>query len=250
MPSPSNAAPPARPPADAQAILRHLAVVEHERARRAADPALAARFVTVKAYQQARFAHTHRALLNSPRYAAATRFFLQELYGPADFAQRDAQFARIVPALVKLFPQEIVDTVALLAELHALAETLDGELATMLPSTALDASAYIAAWRAVGKPELRSLQVDLVIAVGRSIDRYTRMPMLALSLRMMRGPARAAGLSELQDFLERGLATFKAMHGADDFLQQIELRERAMMARLFDASQGAASLQTELPEGG
>ena len=45
---------------------------------------------------------------------------LDELYGPQDFSDRDAQFARVVPALVRLFPQELVETVAVLARLHAL----------------------------------------------------------------------------------------------------------------------------------
>jgi len=50
-----------------------------------------------------------------PRYGPAAHFFLEELYGPRDFADRDTQFARVVPALVRLFPREIVATVAILA---------------------------------------------------------------------------------------------------------------------------------------
>lgn len=67
-------------------------------------------------------------MLESKRYGAASRFFLDELYGPIDFTQRDHQFARVVPALVKLFPWQIVDTVGALAALHALSEALDTQM--------------------------------------------------------------------------------------------------------------------------
>ena len=69
----------------------------------AADPALAGRVQALKAYQARRFEATYGDLLAHPRYQGAARFFLEELYGPQEFAARDAQFSRIVPALVRLF---------------------------------------------------------------------------------------------------------------------------------------------------
>ena len=103
-------------------ILQNLAAVRVERAARGADAQLAERVLHVKCYQQARFAHSYDDLLSHPRYAGAARFFLDDLYGPGDFSQRDAQFARIVPALVRLFPREVVNTVETLTALHALSE--------------------------------------------------------------------------------------------------------------------------------
>ncbi|MDP9125589.1 MAG: hypothetical protein M3N82_13465, partial [Pseudomonadota bacterium] len=103
-------------------ILQSLAAVDAERRRRAAAPTLAADVAVLKAYQQKRFARTHASLLAHPRYGRAANFFLNELYGPQDFAQRDAQFSRIVPALVRLFPADTVGTVESLAAVHALSE--------------------------------------------------------------------------------------------------------------------------------
>src|SRR5512138_3570383 len=104
---------------DIQTILGYLRTVDAERERRAAAPELAQRVHAIKSYQQQRFMRTYADLLGSDRYAAAANFFLQELYGPKDYSQRDAQFARVVPSLVRLFPQEIVETVKTLGELHA-----------------------------------------------------------------------------------------------------------------------------------
>lgn len=86
---------------------------------------------------------TYAGLLLTTRYAAAVRFFLDELYGPSSFTQRDAQFARVVPALVRLCPREIVETVATLAELHALSESLDTTMAKHLGEIPVNAIDYI-----------------------------------------------------------------------------------------------------------
>ena len=93
-------------------IARHLEAVAAERARRAAAPDLLARVTALKAYQQARFSHTYADLLQSPRYGPAARYFLEELYGPADFSDRDAQFARVAPTMARLFPNDVAETVA------------------------------------------------------------------------------------------------------------------------------------------
>ena len=51
----------------------------------------------------------------------------------------------------------------------------------------------------------------------------------------MRGPAHAAGLSDLQQFLEAGFETFREMKGADDFMAIVNERERTLASSLFTA---------------
>lgn len=222
-------------PTSPAAILGHLKAVEAERAKRAAVAGLGAKVTALKAYQQQRFSRTYADLLRSPRYGSASRFFLDELYGPSDFAQRDAQFARVVPALVRLFPSEIVDTVATLAELHALSEALDSTMAIELEHDAVQGIEYIRAWQATGRASARERQIALTLDVAGRLDRFTRRVFIRNSLRMMRGPARAAGLAELQRFLESGFDTFRAMNGADEFIATVSARERALASSLFEA---------------
>lgn len=221
----------------ADLILRSLQQVEAERVLRAADPELAARVVAVKKFQHARFEHTYADLMADKRYGAATHFFLEDLYGPGDFAHRDAQFARIVPALVRLFPRNIVATVSDLAVLHALSEQLDTAMAQVIHKDDVGASAYSDAWRKVGQPAQREQQIALMVGIGTALDRYTRNPLLRHSLRLMRAPAQAAGLGALQRFLESGFDTFRAMRGADTFLNTIAQRERGLAALLFDGGE-------------
>lgn len=226
----------------AQAILHHLQQVDAERAARRADRRLEQAVMTVKSYQHGRFARTYADLLDDPRHAGCARFFLDELYGPRDDTVRDAEFARVVPTLTRLFPGELAHTVGHLAQLHALSEGLDTAMAratltvpSAAPSAVTDLSdaSYAQAWRSVGRRADREQQIALTLQVGRSMDTYTRKPLLRTTLRLMRKPAHAAGLTALQGLLERGFDAFAGMKGAEGFLTTIEQRETALMNQLF-----------------
>jgi hypothetical protein len=69
------------------------------RAKAAAQPAFGAAVGAVKRLQAARFRRCYADLLESQDFGPAARFFLEELYGDADYAQRDQQFARIAGTL-------------------------------------------------------------------------------------------------------------------------------------------------------
>lgn len=213
----------------------HLRAVDAERQRRVAEPGLLAKVTALKAYQQRRFAHTYADLLASARYGAAARYFLDELYGPNDFTTRDAQFARAAPAIARVFPSEVAATVAILAELHALSESLDTAMGLQLEDGRITAHEYVAAWQRVDRAGDRERQIELTLGIAGHIDRVTRLPMLRQALRLMRGPARAAGLSELQRSLESGFDVFRAMKGAQEFVALIRERERALAAAIFAA---------------
>lgn len=220
--------------APADSILRNLQSVERHREHRKLDPGLAARVAAIKGFQHARFQRTYADLLASPRYRAAALFFLDELYGPADYSSRDAQFARVVPIMVRLLPAETTHTVRVLSDLHASAEKLDTAMATRVDDLPLRPRSYVLAWRGVGHRGERASQIDMLHDVGSALDAYTVRPMLRRTLRAMKIPARAAGLGALQRFLERGFETFRRMGGADAFLDTIVQRERALARALFD----------------
>jgi len=223
--------------ASAAGIAAHLRVIDAERQRRTELPGLLERVTALKAFQQRRFSHTYSDLLASARYGAAARYFLAELYGPGDFTTRDAQFARVAPTIARLFPDQVAETVAILAELHALSETLDTETALHLPDGPIAPLDYVRAWQATGRASDREHQIELTLRIAAQLDRITRLPMLRNALRLMRGPARAAGLTEVQRSLETGFDVFRAMKGAKEFIALIDSRERALADALFAAGQ-------------
>jgi hypothetical protein len=220
----------------AAAIIANLDTVARLRALLAADASLQARAHAIKRYQGVRFERTYADWLADAHAARACRFFLDEIYGPRDFSQRDAQFARVVPALTRLFPGEVIHTVTMLSELHALSETMDKTMATHVPEGAtMDAPTYHRAWQATGQPDTRERQVRLMHDVGSSLVAYTRRPMMRTTLRVMRGPAAAAGLSALQHFLEEGFESFAALPDPKRFLGSVAQRERSLCARLDES---------------
>ena len=217
----------------AATILTHLQALDAERRRRAADPPLNDKVVALKAYQQRRFALTYADLLASTRYGAAARFFLDELYGPSDFAARDTQFARVAPAIAQLFTDEIAAAIAVLTELHALSEALDSAMALRLATPRISRAGYIRTWQRVARADDRERQIALTLDIAERLDRFTQRPLLRNSIRLMRGPALAVGLSDLHDLLERSFDTFGALQGADEFIALVGARERALAAALF-----------------
>lgn len=228
-----------------------LAVAEVEAMRRESRdlPDIGAAVGRVKRLQARRFEGTYADLLAAGPYDAAARFFLQELYGERDYAERDAQFARIAGAVEKLFPRDVADTAAALAQLHALTESLDHAIARAMGMAERDeVPAYVRAWKAVQRRGDRQRQLETVVAIGAELSRLTRLPGLRLMLRMMRGPASAAGLGSLQRFLESGFDTFASVArlrgGAERFLETIRDREQRLMELMFDGD--AVACETEL----
>ncbi len=232
----------------AQTIRNAVAQVSALRLEALGNPALAAGIATVKRFQAARFTQTYADVLRAGPYQGAARFFVDELYSGRDFTQRDAQFSRIAGALQTFFPKNVVATAVALAQLHALTEEIDHEMGRAWmgkdPVGAGDETKrYMQVWCAVGRPKDRQRQLTNVLEVGRELDRLTRMPGLRFTLRMMRAPAHAAGLSSLQSFLETGFDTFAAMSGkgtgARDFLALIQTRESALIESLFSGDLAA-----------
>ena len=239
--------------ASAEQIHQSLEAVARFREMRKGNAPLLLANSAIKRFQAQRFQATYFDLLQSPRYQTAARFFLAELYGDKDYAERDQQFARIANTITKLFPQSVVNTAAAMADVHALTEQLDDAMARAylaLPSVdnskviQIDSARYIACWRQVADPAARHRQLDVVVALGRSLDSLTGKPGLRTLLRMMRGPASTAGLGSLQKFLESGFDAFQTMRGADEFLKLITLRETDWIARLFD--EDAVACETKL----
>lgn len=230
------------------------AVAEVSQLREASrqQPGLADAVRIVKRMQARRFAGTYADLLSGGPFAAPARFFLEELYSDKDYTERDAQFGRIAGAIERFFPADVAETAVALAQLHALTEQLDAALARawLTPDIAPlpEAARYAAAWQAVGRRRDREHQLVVVLGIGDEMIRLTRAPGLRLMLRMMRGPASAAGLSSLQRFLEAGFDTFAGMAkrkgSAESFLRTIRQREAALIELLFDGS--LVACETEL----
>ena len=193
----------------------------------------------LRGWQAARFERTYADLMASGRYRPAAEYFLSDLYGPKDFSERDQELERLLPVLTKILPASAIHTLGLGVELDLLSESLDSAMvrALLAAGQAADAdiseATYAKAYRACDDRRGRERQIALLLQIGEAIDDITRKPLLRAAIALMKGPAYAAHMGELHDFLDRGFKAFRHMQGAAEFLAIIGGRETKILERLF-----------------
>jgi hypothetical protein len=232
-PTPTPSPPPQSP--SHASLVQDLARVARLQQERNANPILAGALQRIAAWQGRRLRMTYDDLATQARYADAILFFQTDLYGSGEFAQRDADVARVLPLMARMLPERFIATVAKAVELHALSQTLDRSLLARLPRAdgQFSVAEYCRAYRKMGKRPERERQIRLIGEIGGSIAELVRKPVIRAALRMMRRPARLAGLSALHDFLDRGFVAFRKMGDATEFLATIDARERTLMEELL-----------------
>ena len=210
-----------------------------ERVRRARDPQDMRnhdpRLKNLQTWQAERLERDYRDVRKVPKNLLACNFFLNELYGDADFARRDHDVERIYPIMVKVLPGAVLGTVSRAVELNALSHELDLAMLVHLPPGVLTEADYVRAYRLSVPIDQRRYQLSLILRLGRELARVVRIPLMYRLLQLCRWPAKMAGLGALQLFLERGFAAFVALDGAKPFLGEIRTREVAFLKRCIAA---------------
>jgi hypothetical protein len=229
---------PASKPTAAERLRESLSRAQAVRSEANMHPVRSERRRQLKQWQVERLSRTFADLLAHPRYGPPARFFRSDLYGTKDVDQRDRDIERMYPAMVHMLPANALDTVAIALELDALSEELDHDLAIILwdelkCESDINDAIYTEAYQRSGKYKERQNQITLIVELGHDLDKLVHTPFLYASLRLMRQPAKVAGLGELQSFLERGFTAFHDMGSADEFLAIIHQRETAILDRIF-----------------
>jgi len=195
-------------------------------------------------WQSRRLAATYRDFERQPRYAKAVAFFLEDLYGPQDFAQRDADVEKLYPLMSRTLPAAALDALCGALELHALTQELDAAMLKILCNELgmkdrLTPEMWVEAYQRTGRRADRERQVALTVQAGRLLDVVVKRPMVYTLVLLARAPARAAGFGDLQDFVERGFKSFRSMEDATDFIAAVQARETSLMQGLFDGEMPA-----------
>jgi hypothetical protein len=211
-------------------------------ARPSTVPLLAQRLQDLREWQATRLAQTYQDLRRDPQFSQAVKFFLSDLYGQ-DFARRNLELSRVWRYLKNALPAAAVKVLEWAIELETLTLELDQAMLVHLPAGPISRSTYTAAYGALGQPEKRQHQIDLIIEIGEQLSRVAKRPLISLALRSAHAPAHAAGFGVLQDFLERGLAAFRSIRDAGLFLQTIRQRETRLLQTLLVGSEEAFDAQ-------
>lgn len=193
-------------------------------------------FEILQSWQQNRLAMTFDDLIRQQTYRPAVTFFLTELYGGLDFRERDQDMHRVMPVMKRFLPDNVLYIMSEAFELQAISLEFDMEMARHMRLSGLDEldmSAYCTVYRACSDKPGRERQIQLIRKLSYDLERLESKPMVNALVRLLRGPAHAAGFGALQEFLETGLGSFRAMDDIAYFNETIYQREWDSMERLF-----------------
>jgi hypothetical protein len=197
------------------------------------DPAARKRLAELQRWQSQRLLKSHADLRANPRYRSAVEFFFNELYGGSDPTARDRDLQRVHRVMERLLPKEALHALMLAIELEILSQELDAEVVRNLPAGPITVETYAEGYRRAGRRADRERQIELLGVIGGFLDGVVKKPIIRGLVHFARRPAHAAGFGAMQEFLERGLDAFEAMHGADEFLATLRDREWVAMERVF-----------------
>ncbi|MET0984074.1 MAG: hypothetical protein ABW034_01575 [Steroidobacteraceae bacterium] len=211
-------------------------VIQKQRLQVQADPDRDARFRALQTWQVQRLSRTYADLLQQPRYRSGLEFFMQDVYGPHDFSQRDRELRKVIGPWEGMMPARALATIQSALELEALTQSLDLSVLEVLGAKAPTEQNYADAYRRANRRADRERQIALIVNAGDALEHLVRMSWVRTALRLARTPARLAGVQALQDFLERGCAAFATLRSPRDLLSAIEKRETQIMEQLFAGS--------------
>ena len=188
-------------------------------------------------WQCERLLVSHDDLAQQKRYQKAMAFFVEELYGPKDFSQRDADLVRVIPKLAKVLPDKAMNAMDDALSLNALSFDLDMAMAQYLqahfPDESINRDNYALAYRHVGRIEDRTHQIDIISHLGDQLADVIKIRGIGMLISLSRRPAKLAGVLALHEFLQRGFDAFKALGDVQSFIQPVLVREKAIMQTLL-----------------
>jgi len=195
-----------------------------------------AAFEHLQQWQQARIARTFADLLRQDAYRPAVVFFLNELYGGLDFRRRDQDMHRVMPVMRRFLPDNVLFVMSEAFELQAISIGFDMKMADYMRQSGienLDMDRYCETYRHGSDRPGRERQLLLIRKLGYDLGKLVNKPFVNGLVRLLRGPAHAAGFGKLQEFLESGLGSFRKITDVAWFNETVYQREWDSMKKMF-----------------
>ena len=195
------------------------------------------RLAMLQGYQRQRLLDTHNHLVANPATEPAARFLIDDVYGGRDLKPVAIDIRRAIDKAMRLLPARVMETSATVLEAAILTQELDEGLTDVLADRLdqpLDDASWCGAYREMGRPELRALQLSMIEEIGPHLDRYVRSRMIQATFRLVRRPAHAAGFGNLYDFLDLGFGAMQGIPSCGALLQQVAAVEQQIMQQVLD----------------
>ena len=204
------------------------------------DKDLEARLAMLRQWQTRRLTYTYADLLENTQYRAACQFFLNDIYAPRDFSQRDHHAEHLYTLLKRYLPKSMLRLLADAIRLNQLTNNLDHRLLQALfddlgVTHQIAPQTYAAGYRICDNYSARKEQIDLLIHILDEAAHGARRLIFGISLYTARVPAYHAGWFDLYDFLDRGYTACKPMKNIDIFVSTIHRREMSILQSIYPA---------------
>jgi chorismate mutase len=198
------------------------------------DPQLA----LLRNWQAERLASSYADLLKSGQYRALGQFFLDDIYAARDFQKRDRSAEQFYEMLSRYLPASMLWLLADTIKLNRLSNQLDHALLRMLVerlgiTTEITHAQYSEAYRLCDNFDARKQQIDLLVKILNEVAVGMHNPLVEITLRLARWPARRTGWADLYDFLARGYMACKPVRNFDFFIGTVKERETQILARIY-----------------
>jgi hypothetical protein len=214
-----------------QQIIRHLHGINTMQ-KIAEEAELMTTIKAVQSWQCKRLLVSHQHMYQQKRFKPAVEFFINELFGPNDFSQRDKDIARIIPKMSTFLPQKALQSLACALHLNTLSFELDFELAKRLVDTTINRDTYAKAYISCNNFASRQQQIDYIRNLGNDLADVVKIKGISSLLFISRKPAKMAGVLALHEFLEKGFKSFKNMGNVEDFITPLVNKEREIMQQI------------------
>ncbi|NTU78710.1 MAG: hypothetical protein HGA45_04805 [Chloroflexales bacterium] len=192
--------------------------------------------LALQVFQSNRLRRDYSDLAEIEQYGPVGEFFFTEMYGPRDFADRDAG-ARRLHHIIQMLPGVHLNDVEEVLDLLELTNVLDDDLARLMLELGtgidFDEATYEHAYRVANNYDARLYQLNLVNSSLHNVYRLSRSHLLGMGLHRSHLLAVLAGIEAAHTFLVRGYDALRDVNDITLFADTVRSRELARLNRIY-----------------
>ncbi|AMW79995.1 hypothetical protein AMD27_14520 [Acinetobacter sp. TGL-Y2] len=201
------------------------------------DPILKQRLNEAQAWLKNRIQDTHHLLFNEPKHQLMAQYFINRLYGGAEFDDLAVQIERLLKyahKAEKIIPENAIKTGLKSVGLAVLAMQLDEQVAKQLlkdypVDQPIDDEMMRLTLIKVDQAEARQQQLNMLDDLGTSLDKYMRSFIMHTAFKMCKGTASKYKFELMYDFIGEGFLAMKPMKSAANFIARFTEKERLII---------------------
>lgn len=195
---------------------------------------LADKLSQVQKWQRNRIFKTHAKLFAMPQNKDMANYFVNDLYGGADFHIMAKQLETILPKaklFEKLIPKNALETGTLGIYAAVEAIELDLQLAEWLQTNHLNVNHdnMLKAYQTVNAKSARKQQIETMKHMCYRTDKYINAFVLQKAFSLSKNAAYKQGLQPLYDFVDTGFVAMRQLSSIADFIEPFAEKELAII---------------------